>query len=160
MRRVLRLLLLGLSLVAIGCNADTTESGDASPAATTSAESPTPTAAADTTQRPPGGPPPAELQGTWLTDLGGAPARLYIRGDRYAVSAGDSVQGDVVVDGPVIAFFNSNGASCPPDPAEDVGRYRWKITDGKLRMKLLGEDPCAGRTSIMTSGPFEHVGSS
>ena len=74
-----------------------------------SAEGPTTTTAGQATQRPPGGTPPEELQGTWLTDFGGGPARLYIRGDRYAVSAGGSAQGDVVVDGAVIAFFNANG---------------------------------------------------
>ena len=157
MKGVLCLLLIGLSLLAIACAADTTGSGEGSPAAG-SAESPTQTAANETTQRPPGDPPPAELQGTWLTDMGGAPGRLYIRGDRYAVSAGGSVQGDVVVDGNVIAFFDANGASCPPDPADDVGRYKRKISDGKLRMKLLGDDPCSGRVSIMANGPFERVG--
>ena len=102
--------------------------------------------------------PPEELQGTWLPDFGGGAARLYIRGDRYAVSAGGSAQGDVVVDGAVIAFFNANGASCPPDPIDDVGRYRWKISDGKLRLKLLGDDSCAARISVMTDEPFERVG--
>jgi hypothetical protein len=93
-----------------------------------------------------------------LSDYGGAPARLYIREDRYAVSAGGSAQGDIVVDGDVIAFFNSNGASCPPDPLEDVGRYRWTISDQKLRLKLLAKDPCSGRVAVLTSAPFERVG--
>ena len=58
----------------------------------------------------------------------------------------------------MIAFFNANGASCPPDPIDDVGRYRWKISDGKLRLQLLGEKPRAGRISVMTNGRFERVG--
>jgi hypothetical protein len=58
----------------------------------------------------------------------------------------------------VIAFFNSNGASCPPDPLDDVGRYRWEISDQKLRLKLLGKDPCSGRVSLLTGAPFERVG--
>jgi hypothetical protein len=148
---------LCLSLFAVGCQSDAAESGEVR-AAAASVASPTTTSAGETAQRPPGDTPPEELQGAWLTDLDGAPARLYIRGDVYIVSAGDSVQGDVVVDGDVIAFFNSNGGSCPPDPADDVGRYRWKISDGKLRMKLLGDDPCAGRVSVMTGAPFERVG--
>jgi hypothetical protein len=110
---------------------------------------------AETGQRPPGGPAPPELQGTWLSHYAGAPARLYIRRDAYAVSAGVAVQGDVVVDGHVIAFFNSNGGSCPPDPLDDLGRYRWTISHEQLRLKLLGKDPCSGRASFFTNAAFE-----
>jgi hypothetical protein len=156
-KSILCVVLLCFSPVAVGCESDANESQEGRSAAA-SAASPTTTAAGEATERPPGGTPPDELQGTWLTDLGGGPARLYIRGDRYIVSAGGSAQGDVAVDGSVIAFFNANGASCPPDPADDVGRYRWKISDGKLRLKQLGDDPCAGRIAIMTNGPFERTG--
>jgi hypothetical protein len=97
----------------------------------------------ETGQRPPGGPAPLKLQRTWLTKYLGGPARLYIGQDGYAISAGGSAQGDVVVDGPVIAFCNSNGASCPPDPLDDVGRYKWKISDARLRLKLLGRTRAA-----------------
>ena len=127
-------------------------------ASTTQEASSATTAAGETAQRPAGGPAPPELQGTWLSEYGGAPARLYIREDGYAVSAGGSAQGDIVVDGDVIAFFNSNGASCPPDPLDDVGRYRWTISHQKLRLKLLGKDPCSGRVPLLTGAPFERVG--
>jgi hypothetical protein len=88
----------------------------------------------------------------------GGPTRLYIREDGYAVSAGGSAQGDIVVDGDVIAFFNSNGASCPPDPLDDVGRYKWRIRGAELHLKLLGKDPCGGRVSVLTNGAFRRVG--
>jgi hypothetical protein len=93
-----------------------------------------------------------------LSHYAGAPARLYIKEDGYAVSAGGSAQGSIVVDGDVIAFFDSNGASCPRDPLPDVGRYRWTISDRKLHLKLVGKDPCSGRVSLLTGGPFERVG--
>ena len=93
-----------------------------------------------------------------MTNYLGGPARLYIRKDGYAISAGGSAQGGIVVDGPVIAFFNSNGASCPPDPLDDVGRYKWGISDGKLSLNLLGDDPCGGRISVLTNGAFKRVG--
>ena len=127
-------------------------------ASTTQEASSATTTAGETAQRPAGGPAPPELQGTWLSEYGGAPARLYIREDRYAISAGGSAQGDIVVNGDVIAFFNSNGASCPPDPLKDVGRYRWTISHQKLRLKLLGKDPCSGRVPVLTNAPFERVG--
>ena len=127
-------------------------------ASTTRQASPATTVAGETARRPAGGPAPLELQGTWLSHYAGAPARLYIKEDGYAVSAGGSAQGSIVVDGDVIAFFDSNGASCPRDPLPDVGRYRWTISDRKLRLKLLGKDPCSGRVPLLTGAPFERVG--
>jgi len=153
------MLLLCLPAFGVGCGSHTGESGAGSPgAATTGTAATLTTVVTDTTQQPPGGTPPAELQGTWLTDSGGGPLRLYIRGDRYTLASVASAQGDVVVDGSVVAFFNQSGASCPPDPQDDVGRYKWNISDGKLRLKLLGKDPCSPRVSDLTNAPFERVG--
>ena len=136
---------------------------DGQPSAETSAStagggSPATKVVGETAQRPPGGPAPPELQGTWLTTYLGGPARLYIREAGYTISVGEAHTGDLVVDGPVIAFFNSNGPSCPPGPVDDVGRYRWKLSDAKLRLKLLGKDPCGGRVPVLTNGAFERVG--
>lgn len=81
---------------------------------------------------------------------------MYITEGRYAVSAGGrSTQGGLVVDGDEIAFFNSN--VCPLELPEGVGRYRWRITDDKLRLKLLGKDPCSGRERWVNSA-FEREG--
>ena len=124
-------------------------------ASTTQEGSPATTVAEETGERPDGGPAPRELQGTWLFRSDAGSTRLYLREDRYIVS---EVQGDIVVDGNEIAFFNSNGESCPPDPLDDAGHYRWTISNQKLRLKLLGKDPCSGRVAILTSGPFERVG--
>jgi hypothetical protein len=84
------------------------------------------------------------------------PVRLYITEDRYTISAGGRyAQGDLVVDGDEIAFFNSN--VCPLELPKDVGRYRWSITDEKLRLKLLGKDLCSGRERWVNSA-FEREG--
>jgi hypothetical protein len=116
------------------------------PAATTVEE--------ESAQGPQGGPAPPELQGTWLFRSDTGPLRLYLREDGYAISAGGSVQGDIVVDGDEIAFFNSNGPSCPPDPLPDVGCYRWRVTGEKLHLRAIGEDPCRGRTSALANRTF------
>jgi hypothetical protein len=145
---------------ATACGGSDGEVSGETGASTTEEALPGTTVAEETGERPSGGPAPAELQGTWLTKYLGGPARLYIREDGYAVSAGDSAQGDIVVDGRVIAFFNSNSASCPPEPLNDIGRYQWTISDQKLRLKLLGKDPCGGRVSVLTNGPSNESGSS
>ena len=129
---------------------DATVSGETG-AAPSQEASPATTVAEETGERPSGDPAPAELQGTWLFRSDAGPTHLSLREDRYILA---DEQGDIVVDGDVIAFFNSNGVICPPD----IGRYRWAISDQKLRLKLLGKDPCGLRGSILTSGPFERVG--
>jgi len=156
---IVALVLTALTISALtACGgSDGQRSAESSPS-TTRAGSAATTVAGETGQRPPGGPAPPELQGTWLTTYLGGPARLYIREDGYAVSAGGSAQGDIVVAGNVIAFFNSNGSSCPPAPLDDVGRYKWRISNAELRLKLLGKDPCGGRVSLLTNGAFRRVG--
>jgi hypothetical protein len=153
------LVLTALTVTALtACGGAEGQRSAATSASTARDGSPAPTVGGETGERPPGGPAPPELRGTWFATYLGGPARLYIREDGYAISAGGSGQGDFVVDGPIIAFFNSNGSSCPPDPLDDVGRYRWKISNAKLRLRLVGKDPCGGRVSVLTSGPFERVG--
>jgi hypothetical protein len=114
--------------------------------------SPATTLAEETGERPSGGPAPAELQGSWLFRSDAGPVHLTLSDDRYILA---DEQGEIVVDGDVIAFFNSNGVICRPN---DIGRYRWAISDQELRLKLLGKDPCGLRVSILTSGPFKRAG--
>lgn len=140
------------------CGGSDSQPSEAAATGATSQTGPAATAVVEeTAQPPPGGPAPPELQGTWLfrsESLG--PVRLNITEDRYAVSAGGrSTQGDLVVDGDEIAFFNSN--VCPLELPEGIGRYRWSITDEKLRLKLLGKDPCSGRERWVNSA-FEREG--
>lgn len=81
--------------------------------------------------------------------------RLRLSEDRYTVAPTD-VRGEIVVDGDEIAFFNSNGSSCPPD-GPDVGRYRWRVTGDKLQLRPIGEDACTGRDDFLANGSFERV---
>jgi hypothetical protein len=61
-----------------------------------------------------------------------------------------SNSGRLKVEGDVLTF--SRETLCPPA----VGRYRWRIVGGTLRLKLLGKDPCSGndRTVVLTSKPW------
>jgi hypothetical protein len=77
-----------------------------------------------------------------------APVRLYLYEDRYAISAGGSAQGRIVVNGDEIAFFNSNAPSCPLRLPEGVGRYRWRLTGDKLHLTEIGNDPCVRATHL------------
>jgi hypothetical protein len=86
------------------------------------------------------------------------PDPVYVREDQYVISAGGSAQGDIGVDGDEVAFFNSNGASCPPDPLPDIGRYRWRVTGQKLHLRAIGEDPCSGRAAAVANTTLERVG--
>ena len=139
-----------------GCNS---QSSEPETTGATSQNGPaTTTVEEESAQRPQGGPAPSELQGTWLFRSDAGPLRLYVREDGYTISAGDSVQGDIVVDGDEIAFFNSNGGSCPPDPLPDVGRYRWRVTGEKLHLRSIGEDACSGRASALANTTFVRAG--
>ena len=61
-----------------------------------------------------------------------------------------SNSGRLKVAGDVLTF--SRETLCP----SAVGRYRWRIVGGKLRLKLLGKDSCSGndRTVVLTSKPW------
>jgi hypothetical protein len=82
---------------------------------------------------------------------------LHISEDRYAISAGGRyAQGDLVVDGDEIAFFNSN--ACPLELPDGVGSYGWRISGEKLHLSPIEEDSCPERTSIVADRPFERAG--
>ena len=118
------------------------------------------TVVGETAQRRAGGPPPPELQGTWLrkTERLG-PIRLYIRENRYTISAGGSGQGAIVVDRDELVLFNSTAPSCRALKfPEGVGRYRWSIAAGKLHLSRIGRDPCGARADLLSNTTFQRIG--
>jgi hypothetical protein len=76
--------------------------------------------------------------------------RLTLRPGRYThfpYSTGVPSSGRLSVSGNVLTF--SRETLCP----SDVGRYRWSLSDGRLRLRLIGRDTCSGndRTVMLTS---------
>jgi hypothetical protein len=61
-----------------------------------------------------------------------------------------SNSGRLKVEGDVLTFSRETLCSSA------VGRYRWRIVGGTLRLKLLGKDSCSGndRTVVLTSKPW------
>jgi hypothetical protein len=79
--------------------------------------------------------------------------RLTLRPGRYtnlATSTGVGASGRLSVSGNVLTF--SRETLCP----SAVGRYRWRLSDGRLRLELIGKDTCSGndRTVVFTSKPW------
>jgi hypothetical protein len=145
----LSLALFGLAWSLVACSSS---EGSASGSATASGSAPS-TVGGETA--PQGGPAPSELQGNWLFRSEGGYLHLYLRENGYSIA---EVRGDIVVDGDEIAFFNSNGTSCPPDPRPDVGRYKWRVTGKKLHLRPVGKDPCGGRASGLANTTFVRAG--
>ena len=146
---------LSLALFALaGSLAACSSSGGSGSASATAKSAPT-TVGVDTGQRPQGGPAPPELQGHWLFRSSAGPLHLYLRENSY--STGDA-HGNIVVDGDEVSFFNSNGASCPADPLPDAGRYKWRVSGEKLRLRAMGEDPCGGRADLLAHRTFVRAG--
>jgi hypothetical protein len=58
--------------------------------------------------------------------------------------------GRLSVSGNVLTF--SRETLCP----SAVGRYRWSLSNGRLRLRLIGRDTCSGndRTVVFTSKPW------
>lgn len=144
---------LGITLTAAcgGSNgqsseAETSRLRDRPPAATVVEES-----------APRGGPVPPALRATWLFRSDTGPIRLQLSDDRYIISAGGSAQGDVVVRGNVISFYNSNAPSCPLRFPEGVGRYRLTVTSETLHLTPFGKDPCGGRAPALANVTFERA---
>jgi hypothetical protein len=76
--------------------------------------------------------------------------RLTLRPGRYThlpYTTGISSSGRLSVSGNVLTF--SKETLCP----SAVGRYRWSLSDGRLRLRLIGSDTCSGndRTVVLTS---------
>ena len=80
---------------------------------------------------------------------------LTLRPGRYSLGCRPTCNpvtdgGRLKVEGNVLTF--SRETLCP----SAVGRYRWRIVGGTLRLKLLGKDSCSGndRTVVLTSKPW------
>jgi hypothetical protein len=82
--------------------------------------------------------------GVWTLTL--RPRRYSLLNSRNPISNG----GRLKVEGDVLTFSRETLCSSA------VGRYRWRIAGGTLRLKLLGKDSCSGndRTVVLTSKPW------
>jgi hypothetical protein len=79
--------------------------------------------------------------------------RLTLRPGGYTHvpdSTGVASSGRLSISGNVLTL--SQETLCP----ENVGRYRWSFSDGRLRLGLIGRDRCSGndRTVMLTSKPW------
>ena len=79
--------------------------------------------------------------GVWRLTL--RPGRYTLLSDAAPIMNG----GRLSVSGNVLTF--SRETLCP----SAVGRYRWSLSDGRLRLRLMGRDTCSGndRTVVLTS---------
>jgi hypothetical protein len=82
--------------------------------------------------------------GVWRLTL--RPGRYTLLNDTNPIMNG----GRLSVSGNVLTF--SRETLCP----SDVGRYRWILSDGRLRLRPVGTDTCSGndRKVVMTSRPW------
>ena len=82
--------------------------------------------------------------GVWTLTL--RPGFHSLRNNVYPISN----SGKLKVEGEVLTF--SRETLC----FSAVGRYRWRIVGGTLRLKLLGKDSCSGndRIVVFTSKPW------
>jgi hypothetical protein len=143
-----------LSLALTGCSG--APSGETTSASTAAIPS-------TTSEAPAGQPAPAELQGTWkLIAIDGKPYEaqfiIAISDRKYAVRSTD-VNGDLVVNGSEIAFFNENlcirGTS---GAGSRVGRYAWTLKGRTLHFDLVGSEPCGDRTGIFEDATYKRLG--
>lgn len=159
---------IGVALVFLASScAQSTPAALATPAAT-----PVPTVAASPPAAigspPPGGPVPATLLGDWFLPPAAviaaegavncpSPAtaancfiQLNLTATLYHVSLMQSPtgSGNVVVDKNEIDFFN--GGNCGLQLPDGVGRYKWTLAGGGLKLTRLNKDPC-GRDSVFAN---------
>jgi hypothetical protein len=82
--------------------------------------------------------------GVWRLTL--RPGRYTLLSDAAPIKNG----GRLSVSGNVLTF--SRETLC----TSSVGRYRWSLADGRLRLRLIGTDTCSGndRTVVLTSKPW------
>lgn len=96
---------------------------------------------------------PSSLAGTWYHPLHSTEVNLS--GNEYRVTQTDPAnhaEGNVVVDGDEIDFFNGNG--CGVLLPGGIGRYRWKLQDsGSVHFTALNQDPC-GRADILENATW------
>jgi len=129
-------------LIVGGCGGASTPA--TSPAATTAAmvtSSPAPSPSVATEPWPSGGPVPTELSGVWR--LGTSAGTMRLSGNTYAFGQSN---GNVVVNGTEIAFFNGSG--CGISLPGGVGRYSWAVSGSEVSFVALAPDPC-GRSDLL-----------
>ncbi len=150
---MLRLCSLSCALVLAGALAGC----GGSRASPTVASSPT-VAATSAAAAPEGEDAPAELQGTWKLATKGSPERglLFVISDRHYRIPTRLANGDLVVNGDEILFFNA--AICGLTLPEGIGRYRWSVDGDTLRFELVGKEPCGGRSDILASSVYRRIG--
>ena len=133
---VLAILVLG------GCGgggAPASSAAGATAATVTSFPSLSPSASAE--PWPSGGPVPTELSGVWR--LGTSAGTMRLAGNTYAFGQSN---GNVVVNGTEIAFFNGSG--CGISLPGGVGRYSWTVSGSEAHFEALSPDPC-GRSDLL-----------
>lgn len=82
--------------------------------------------------------PAARLAGTWHTRLSdGTDQHIAFHGGRFLVyvTMPDVARMKVAYRGHRVTFWGSN--TCP-----GRGTYRWRLSRGALRFRLVGSDPC------------------
>jgi hypothetical protein len=90
---------------------------------------------------PAGGPVPPELSGVWR--LGTSAGTMRLSGNTYAFGQSN---GNVVVNGNEIAFFNGSG--CGMALPGGIGRYSWTLSGKDVHFVSLAPDPC-GRADLL-----------
>ena len=108
-------------------------------AATATTPMPSPSASAE--PWPSGGPVPTELSGVWR--LGTSAGTMRLSGNTYAFGQSN---GNVVVNGSEILFFNGSG--CPMPLPGGIGRYSWNLSGREVTFAALSPDPC-GRSDLL-----------
>jgi hypothetical protein len=92
---------------------------------------------------------PAELSGTWTTQVGSDQVALTLQADRYTITRGSaSGSGMISVVGDQITFSGSSLCS-------GVGTYTWSVDGNTLAFEASDpRDPCSGRTSVLLGVVF------
>jgi hypothetical protein len=144
-------------LLAASCGGSTSSAQPATPSAAPSPMHATP---APAPSPPPGGPLPTQLLGDWFLPpattvaVDGANAcpspptvqtcflKLNLTETDYHLTLTQTPtgSGNIVVNNDEIDFFN--GGNCGLYLPDGVGRYKWTLTGGSLRLKSLDQDPC------------------
>ncbi len=132
--------LVGVALVVLlaGCgddddtDADPTEDGSATVAATSAGQTPT------------SDPATAALFGEWRTVIAeGDNVTLRLREGRYTILRGPATgQGGMNARAGEAEFSGS-------DLCDGIGIYRWSIQDGALSFTSVGKDDCPGRSEVL-----------
>ncbi len=127
-----------------GASPPATSADTATAATATGSTAPSPSAA--TEPWPSGGPVPTELSGVWR--LGTSAGTMRLSGNTYAFGQSN---GNVVVNGNEIAFFNGTG--CGISLPGGVGRYSWTLRGADVSFVALSPDPC-GRSDLLAGATW------